>query len=452
MRLSVVLACCLVCSYASAETPKYLLKADLTSGKLSSVTVKLEVGGDMLVSSDKEGSQQLPLKVVGELKYREQLVCWSADPQSIARSIRQYDSAIAQIEVAEQSTERTLQEDQNCILAEIREGMSILTGGDANLTRKQLDLVNEVGNTLAIDRLLPGKEMAEGESWTHDPEVLKALLCMDHVAVCEVSSVVTEMTDRQVKLRLAGIVHGTVDGTATELELRAAYLFHLDEKRITRFNLAIKEARKQSDIVPGLDVVAKAFITIDSETNALDVPADVQEIAAQVTEPLSRTLEYQPPAKNFRFKYHDAWYITAEERDRLSLRYLEDHELTAHCNLTVLPARSAGRHTPLEEFEKDVRKSLGDKLKSVIAATEWETQRGHHCLGVVSQGEIDGVPIEWRNYLVSADNCPRLSLSVTLERERVEWFADAERQIIDSIELVPTPAATTASKPEAVNR
>ena len=126
---------------------------------------------------------------------------------------------------------------------------------------------------------------------------------------------------------------------------------------------------------------------------------------------------------------------------------MKDHELEAHCNVSVLPPRSAGRHTPLDEFERDVRQTLGDKLETVSAATEWETKRGNHCLGVIADGKVGEVPIEWRNYLVSADDCPRLSLTVTLKRELTAQFADAERQIIDSLELIPAaaPEAETAS-------
>jgi hypothetical protein len=294
--------------------------------------------------------------------------------------------------------------------------------------------------------------VAEGESWQHDAETLQAILGMDHVGVCEVSSVVTEESDRQVQIRLAGTVHGTVDGTPTERELRAAYLFHLDQKRIVRFNLAIKEIWKSNVVTSGMDVVTKAFVTIDPAEESLEVPAEVKQIASRINQPLSRGLVYESPAKNFRFEYNDAWYITAEERDRVAFRYLSDHEEGAFCTVTVLPPRSAGRHTPLEQFERDIRAMVGEQLEAVSAATEWDTARGYHCLGVIAEGKVKDIPMQWRHYLVSADDCPRLSLAVSLERERIDRFADAERQIIDSIELVPTPPTETASKDPAVSR
>lgn len=436
----------------AVAAPTYLLKADLPPGTDSEVTIKLEIGGELLLPSEKEEVKKLPIKVVGNQAYRERMVSWSPDSSSIVRAIRDYQSVTAKIEVADQTTNRTLPNDKNLMLAEVRDATSIVTGAFGNLTREQVDLVNEVGNTLAIDRLLPGREVAEGESWSHGNDVIGALLGMDHVAVCEVSSVVAEQVDGQVQIRLAGSVHGTIDGTVTEMELRAAYLFHLEMRRIVRFNLAIKENRKPSNVVPGLDVVAKAFVSINPSEQTFNVPPAVEQLAGRTSVPLSRTLVYESPKRNFRFEYDDAWYVTAEDRNRISFRYLHDHEVGATCILTILPARSSGRHTPLEQFEKDVRALLGDQLEAVSASTEWETKRGHYCLGVIAEGQVSDIPMQWRHYLVAADDCPRLSFAVSLERNRIERFADAERQIIDSIELLPAPVPATASKPEAVSR
>jgi hypothetical protein len=443
--LSLLIAA-LFCSTAAAAAPTYLLKAELPPGTASHVTVKLESGGDLLMPTEKDGTETLPMKLLCNLEYHEQLVAWTPEPTALARSIRQYGSAVAKIEVEDKVTNSQLADDFRLILAEVREGRSIVTGGTTNLTREQVDMVNQVGNTLAIDRLLPGKEMAEGESWQHDAETLQAILGMDHVGVCEVSSVATAESDRQVQIRLAGTVHGTVDGTPTERELRAAYLFHLDQKRIVRFNLAIKEVWKSSEIVPGLDVVTKAFVTIDPATKELDVPTEVNQIAGRTNQSLSRTLVYESPTRNFRFNYADTWYLTAEDRDRLSFRYLHDHEVTANCIVSVLPARSAGRHTSLEQFERDVRTLIDEQLDTVSNSTEWDTKRGMHCLGVIAEGQVKEIPMQWRHYLVSADDCPRLSLAVSLKRDRASTFADAERPIIESIELMPATAETASSK------
>jgi len=429
----------------AGESSRYLLQAAREQDSSTQVSVRLEVGGELLVA-DEDEQKRLPMKVAGKAQYTEQIVAWSPQARSPVRSLRKYDHAEAAIQVDQRQSTRKLPGNVSVMLAEIRGGVNSFTPVERKFTREQFDLVNMVGNSLVLDQLLPGRKLAEGDDWEHKPASIAALLCMDHISVCEVTSVVTGEKHRQVQLRMAGTVHGTVDGADAEMELRAAYLFHLDEKRITKFNLAIKEERTPGEIAPGLDVVAKANVSISSTDKQVEVPQAAQAIAQETSRPLPRTLVYESSKEQYRFSHDAAWYVTAEQRDQVSLRYLRDGALTAHCNLTTLPARSAGRHTSLEQFERDIRKTLEKYLKEVTAATEWETAAGHHCLGIIAQGTVKDVPVEWRYYLVSDDDLPRVSVAITLEQSQVEAFADVDRQIIDSMKLLSTPA--TAAKDE----
>ena len=432
-----------------ADEARFLLAADLAENETSTVAVTLEVGGDLLVSEE-SGPKKLPLTVAGELRYTEQLLTWSADPAEPARSLREYETATAKIQVEKGGIERELGESQRLIVAEIRDGHAAFQGNESPLTREHFDLVNVVGNTLALNRLLPQREMAEGESWDHDATVLGTLLGMDHVAACEVRSVVIGCKHQQVQIRLAGTVHGTVDGAPTEMQLRGAYLFHQKHKRITKFNLAIQESRTANQIVPGLDVVAKVAVTV--LPTATTIADSYSERARDVSQPLAHSLRYEAPQQGYLFLHDRAWYVTAEQSDLVSLRSLHQGNQTAHCNLTTLPARSEGRETTLEEFELDVRMSLGDNLETVTASTQWTTPQGHDCLGVVAQGKVKEVPIEWRYYLVASPGLPRVSLSVTIEQSQIEQFDGADRQIVDSLELLEKVSATASKQSEKHSR
>ncbi len=425
-----------------AET--YQLKPLLSAGCTSDVTIRLEVGGDMLVRSDGK-IERLPLTVTGKLSYQEELIVWSADSDSVARSLRSYETASAMIQVDKGGDQRTLPADSRLVVAEIREGRSALNGADRALSREQLDLINVVGNTLAIDRLLPDRSLAEGDRWSHDAATIGALLGMDHVAVCEVTSVLTGESHRQVQIRMAGTVHGTIDGASTEIQLRGAYLFHLGQQRITKLNLAIQEKRSASEVVPGLDVVAKVSLVVVPVATPKITPEQVRR-AGNVSQSLMRTLRFDAEERGFRFEHDAAWYVTAESNDLLSLKCLQNSDVTAHCNVTTLPPRSNGRQTSLPQFESDVRESLGEKLGKVIAATEWTTKQEHHCLGVIVDGKVAEVPLQWRYYLVWDDNLPRVSVAVTVEQSLLKQFADADRQIVDTMQLSPLPSMATAAK------
>lgn len=431
----------------SKSSTAYPLFAEAKAGARAEVAVTLEVGGELIVPGEGEAADaQLPMSVDARLDYVEHLLAWPGESTTPARSLRRYNEARATIKTQEQGVERELPEDRRVVAAALGENGAALAGLEHPLSRDQFDLLAVVGNTLAIDRLLPNKEAKEGDGWDHDPATIGDLLGMDHVAVCDVRSVVTGEENRQVKIRLGGTVHGTVEGAATEMELRAAYLYHLDEGRITKLNLAIKESRKTGEVSPGLDVVAKLSVVIkplaDSAPASFDKKAIAQ--AGGMTEAALRQLTVDAPQRGYRFRHDASWYVTAEQRELMSLRLLSGGELLAHCNVTTRPARGVENAETIQQFESQVSEALGDKLEKIEAAREWKTAAGHRCLGVFADGTVNEVRMQWRYYRISGENLPETTIAVTVEQSLLERFADADRPLVDSMELVPLAVAKTA--------
>ncbi len=434
---------CLPLSLEAEESTQYLLQADLSPGDATVVSVDLEVGGDLIMRDENSKEKKLPMSVAGTLNYQEQIV---AQSDHLVRSLRKYSQASATIQVGDHRIEKSLPAELHLVAADLGTGQSAINGCESPLSREQLDLINVVGNSLALDQLLPGRKMAEGENWDHDGTTLGALLGMDHVAVCEVSSVIIGQSHNQIQIRIAGTVHGTIDGTTTEIDLRGAYLFHQKLGRITKFNLAIKEKRAVSQIIPGLDVVAKVKIVISPDETQSPFSDALIEQTSDVSQPLRSALRYRSTEQGYQFLHSTHWFVTAEQRDLLSLRCLQDSDLIAHCNVTTLPARSAGRNTSLEQFQGDVRASLGDNLDEIAAATQWTTSQGLDCLGVIANGKVKGVAVQWRYYLLAADGLPRVTFAVTVEQSQLKRFNDADRELVDSIEVFTPVAKKTATK------
>ncbi len=445
-------------SLAPAAEPHFLLKPALDAGQGAIIEVDLVVGGDLLVQDNANSDTlddktlpieptetKLPLSVVAKLQYEESLLTWSTKPP--ARSLRYYDTAQATIKVGQEVLERALPETQRLVLAEARNSLVAMNGLLAPLTREQLDLLHVVGDTLALDRLLPGQRLAEGENWDHDTQTVGALLGMDHVAGCEVSSMITGEENQQVQIRLAGTVHGTIDGAATEMELRGDYLFDRSLKRITRFSLAIKEHRKTGPVTPGLDIVANLTLKITPTESFSHLDEKVLSQAEKLSGQINHELLYDSPQHGVRFRHDDHWYITADSRDRLALRRLQGNAMVAHCNVTTLPARSEGRQTTLVQFEQEIRQALGNRLDQVAAAKQWTTAAGHHCLGLIINGKIKEVPLQWRYYLIAADGLPRISVVVTVEQAQLKDFADGDRHLVESLLLTGQPTQKAAARP-----
>lgn len=438
-----------------AAAPTYNLTARLKPGDVAEITTTLEVGGDLVTpAEDGKGDAKLPLSIVAKQTYLEQLVAWSADPAEAVRSIRRYSTATANTKTDSQSEELTLPPNRQLIIAEASDLGVALGGIDGPLTRNEFILLDAVGNTLALDRLLPGKSLREGDGWDHDPSAIGVLLGMDHVSVCEVRSVVTGEDNRQVQIRMAGTVHGSVNGASAEMELRAAYLYHLDRGRITKLNLAIKQHLKPGDVAPGLDVTAKLSVVAAPMPAGKTPPFDEEtlKLAAAKTRGELRELTFDAADRGYRFRQDMSWFVIHEARELTSFKLVDEGELLARCSVATAPPRPADKPMTLQEFERDVVKALGDKVGKVTAATEWTTPTGCKCLGVFVDGKVSGgdaaessVEVQWRYYHVSAAGMPQATVAVTVEQVLLERFADADRPLVDSLELVAMPAQTAAA-------
>jgi hypothetical protein len=313
------------------------------------------------------------------------------------------------------------------------------------LTREQLDLVDTVGNTCVIDELLPAKAVGNGESWPAGAAVMAALLTLDSVAVCEVQSVLEEFNASFAKVRLAGVVHGTADGAATEQDVRGVYLFDRRLQRITRLNLAVREKRSIGGATPGLDAVAKLQIQIEPADSVPEL-ADAAMAAAtngKLTPP--RDLVLESSAMGFRIQHDRSWFVTSKQRENITLRRVDGSDLVAQCTLTMLPPKSAGRQTTLEQFQKDIVYSLGKGFGELVSTRQWQNAHGHYCYEVVARGNVDQVPVEWHYYLVARESGHRISAAVTIEGPMVERISDIDRQLIQGLELFPPQPATQAA-------
>jgi hypothetical protein len=437
-------------------------RIDLTPGnepgQLTHVSIQLEAGGHNLVRSQQQQDDKTPpteqkqaISVAAKLAFDEKrLVPNTADTTpGTPLAVRYYDQAEAVIKVNETGRTPKLADDKRTIIIEQGQQRPMAYCPEGPLSREQLDLVDVVGDSICINRLLPKQPVAEGESWANDATAVGPLLTFDTVAVCEVQCVLDEFNENFAKIRLAGDVHGTADGAATQQEVRGVYLFDRKLHRITRLNLAVREKRSIGGATPGIDAVAKVQVKIDPIETSSHLN---DEVIAKSTDSAARTplrdLSFESPALGFRVKHDRQWYMTAERREAITFRRVDGSDLVAQCTLTALPPKSAGRQTSLEQFQKDITFSLGKNFGELVSSQQFQNAAGLYCYEVVARGFVEELPVEWHYYLLAPESGNRVSAAVTIEKPMLERVGGADRELIESLQLVPaTPAAQTAEKP-----
>jgi hypothetical protein len=460
LRLSIATVVVFAGSFVFAATETTIdLSPQVGPNDLAEVTLEMEVGGTMRVPKDRGNSPEindLPMSVAAKLVYEEHRIA-PADGKLANRAVRWYKDAGATIKVDADGKMPKLSDDRRLVVVDNPGARLVIASPHGLLEREELDLLDAVGDSLAVDGLLPTEPVANGATWTADPAVMASLLSLDNVAACEVQSVLDKFNADFALVRIAGTVVGSVDGAATEMELRGVYLVDRRLHRVTKCNLAVKEIRSVGGATPGLDSIAKLRLAVRPLASSPNLAEDVIAplLATSKTAPSKTRVDLlwlDAASQGFRAIHDRRWFVTSRDRETTTLRRVDGADVVAHATITALPQKSLGRQTTLPEFEQDIRRSLGESFGQLVLSRQWVNAYRHHCLEIAVRGTMQEVPVEWHYYLVAPEVGPRVSISVTIEGAMVERVANADRNLVNGIQLVAannTPSGPAASQPPA---
>ncbi len=110
-------------------------------------------------------------------------------------------------------------------------------------------------------------------------------------------------------------------------------------------------------------------------------------------------------------------------------------DLIAQCNVSPLADRSAEKPLSLAQYRHDVEHALGERFDRILTVAEWTDDHGQLVYRVVAHGEVEKLPIEWRYYLIAHPSGSRTAIVFTVEAPLAERFDDADRQLVDTLQI-----------------
>jgi len=445
---ALALACCFDLPCSQAE--EYSLTSGRPAGEISQVEVLLEVGGELNVKDDAQKKvHDLKTSVVGTMVYDEKLV---SPDSSAMRGVRNYRRCDAVIKIDKGATKTRLRDDRRLVAVAADERQANLFCPVAPLSQEELDLIELPACSLLVERLLPDRPVSPGDQWQHSEDLLIALLNLDAVSQCEVTTTFKEATGGAAQLELAGTVHGALDGVSTEIELKGRYKYDLKLRRITWFALLVKEKRPIGPVAPGVDVSARLQMKI---VPGSDHPALADTALADLSlapSPEAMLLEFSCQEGNFQFLHDRAWHVVSDNGKSVTLRLMDRGELIAQCNASGLAAVEPGKRFTLAKFQEDVKSSLDKHFQRFESAGESENSAGHMTCRVIAAGAVDALPVQW-NYFLVADNAGHQAVfAFTVETELIERFGTADKSILATLRFLPSKAETAAQPTVAPSR
>ena len=425
------------------NTTPHSLRSLAKVGDFSNVDVLLEVRGDLKFRGD-DKVEALPMQAKGTLNYDERLLQLGDEAQTGLRSLRHYDDAQVEILVHKDRSNRSLADTRRLVAVERKLESTDIYAVERLLSRDDLDLIDIPCNSLLIDALVPGHELTVGSTWPHSDHLMAALLGIDAVSSNDVESTFTAIDDNVAKIEMAGTVHGAIAGVATEMDVKARYLFDTERGRVGWIALIIKEKRSIGHVAPGLDVVVRLQMTIKPSKPTPELADAVVAALPEESKELRELLVYEDDKHGFGFAYPRNWHVVTEDDNVVVLRMIERGELIAQCNVSPLGRKPPEHASTLDTLQRDIKQSLGDNFGSFVRAGESKTSSGLTLREVIAQGTASSQPMHWHYYVIRDEGGKRLSFAFTLESELEPQLGEVDRQIVSSVQFVPSASERAA--------
>jgi len=420
-----------------AAEPPFTFRSQRNPGQTDHVVIKLEVGGETKYTDEGKPKRE-KMSVECDLDYVEKTLESPAGLDSPRRSVRDYQKIEAVVKVGDGEYKPELKSEHRLIVADAGKQTTQLFSPAGNLTRDELDAIDIQANSLLLDRLLPDKPVAVGDSWPHSEGLVAVLLGLDEVAKTTVQSTLKEATSAVARFEITGRVEGAVYGVSSVIDIKGRYRFDRKTNRIDWIGLLIKDDRPASFVDDGMDVVSRLQVVI-TPTKA---PASLSDAAlaklAMKPTPQSTFLTYESPSGGWRCLHDRRWYVHHQrpKESVVVLRLLDRGMLSAQCNLASLPQREPEKLISREEFQNDVRQALGKNFGEFVETSESTNEANYRIYRVVVDGKASDIAMRWIYYLVADSKGRQAAFTFVVEQNLVERFANADKPLVESLRFV----------------
>jgi hypothetical protein len=423
----------------------YTLAPPAAHSAVQAVEIHFQISGTAEFAIEKGQSLAHPLSAQATLKYRERALPGSGREAQTLRALRYYDAIDAKIRVADHETNPQLTDNRRSLVAEGRRDGILFYSPQGPLTALELELLRAPGDSLALLGLLPPKPVARGEKWSPPAWAGQLLTDTEAVAKSDLSCTLESVTDGQAKVKFDGKLEGATAGSSGKIELHGFYLYDIKAQQMTRAELEQSEDRTIGPISPGLKVKATSVVT---RTLATDEGGLTKEAAAAVPlePPAALTQLIFHAAWNVEFRHDREWHVFQQSDQIAVLRLMDQGEFVAQCNLAPVRAANRGEHVPENQFQNDIRTSLGTRLKTIEKAETIPTGDDRFLYRVTATGESNKIPVTWIYYLCATSSGLQTSCVFAVETALREKLGNRDLEMLKSLRFVDQPKPTEARK------
>jgi len=426
---------------ALSVAQKIDIDVQFVRGQQHRVQMQFEHEGKVVMLKDPERDEEefrtLPMKTIAKLGYHQRFT----GNEKSAQAIRYYDQAKGKYEILKGQAGRSLSDDNRLVVVRVKSktGQRIqMASVKQTLAQHELELVRNPVDPLSIASLINHKEAKIGDYWKPSSEGLANFLAVDRVIRNDARVRLKEANATSAILHVTGKVRARVDDVSTDMEIAAIIKVALGTtQQVSKVKMNLREIRQPGQIAPGFDGKSSISMELkaDNTSKQLTKEALVKHTKGRVIE---QRLQWESPGVEV--KYDPRWRVIASENEAAIMRFVNDGNLLAQCNIVQLPARPSNRPLTLPEYKKEVARLIAaDEVATIVQAKEFKSGTGVRGLSVVVEGEEQGVKVNWIYYHLNGADGRRLTFVFTLEREVMNQFLPADRKLVDGLAFGARP-------------
>ena len=442
-------------SHANAEESAIKLEESYTENHFFETQARVVTEGAVTTRKSKEDEQKLPLQASASFRFIDRRLPPAGQTAFALRAIRYFSVAHLEQKVGPRKSVMTLPDDSRLVVSSGRREGVLNYSPEVNFDGDTLQLLDLPGDPLAVLGIMPLEEKEVGAEWTPADWAIQMLVGMDDVETSELTCKLDAANKASAKITLKGEVKGNHLGAPATVDLQGTVIFDRRTSHVSRSQVVYKIHSDVGTVDPGQDLTVTSDFarTILNDQDKI-TPAMIE--AVPFDPPKERlAIEFRVPEWGVELQHDRNWHLINTVLDDAQpmaiLRLNEFGSLVAQCNLTPLNRAGSGQIIPLEDFESDIKTTLGERFQEFGKREEIPVDDGRTIFRVEAIGQTQyagtsdkaiEIPMMWIYYLVANPEGRQASLVFALERPLLEQFDERDVEIVKSLRF-SAPLRTT---------
>ncbi len=431
---------CLLSVAAPCWAQSVALTEPIAVGDCFAVQIRMHLSGEMRII---KAAEPVPLTMSADARHevRERVLSLTSTGL-VEKSARIYDDAAASITVGTDKTDKILRPERKLIVAQRQRDGLLAYCPTAALTRAELDLTCDHFDLLSLVGLLPGKEVAVGDTWKITNAAAQGLCNFEGLTEQTLTGKLESVKDGVAFFTVTGTANGIDMGALAKLTIEAQGQFDLKSKRLVQLDWRQKDDRDAGPVSPATKVETRTSIT----RKPIEQPSDLSD-AALVSipdqgdpKPNQTQLEFRDGKDRFELTYGREWQIVSQNASRLIMRLMERGDFIAQVTITPWDPAEKGKPMTLEQFRETMNSTPGWSPEKELQAGEVPAAaEGRKILRLSMLGKLDGVNVMQNFYLVATAEGQQIVVAFTLTPKQADKLGARDLSLVTSME-VPAPA------------